>query len=235
MSKMFWQANPSEKGVYSLFLRDAVLAEFASVNQKFGIGKITEAAVKHNEVYVFKWQDSAILIYNAETGQPVAEIKLDVSRNGKIEFSSAEKYVWEQTAWTSFDRAWKNADGENPAVFELNNRQIAENFVSLKMSENAGKVGRIFLLILLGWALIVKEKARNGASLLAEGNPQEFLAEDKIKEIFGIDFKAENFNRDFVAATAMASVAAVDTSNSGLDLEDAADAVGVGFDLLDWF
>ena len=236
---MFWQANPAEKSVFRLSLKDTILAEFAFINKEYGIGKITESAVKSNQVFVFKAQESAnfkdFKIYNAETKQPLAEIKFDASRNGKIELSDSKSFVWEQTAWTSFDRAWKNADGENLATFELNNPKIAENFVALKMSENAAKIGQIFLLILLGWALIVKEKGANGTTLLAEGNPQEFLAEDKIKQIFGIDLTTEKISKLFIAPVVLASAAVIESSESLIDAEDVAEVgIDVLFSFLDW-
>ncbi len=236
---MFWQANPAEKSVFRLSLNDTIMAEFAFINKEYGIGKITDAAVKSNRIFVFKTQESAtfkdVKIYIAETKQPLAEIKLDASRNGKIELSDSESFIWEQTAWTSFDRAWKNADGEDLVVFELNNSKIAENFVALKMSENAGKVGQIFLLILLGWVLIMKEKGADGTTILAEGNPQKFLAQDKIKQIFGIDLTTEKISKLFIAPVVLASAAVIESSESLIDAEDVAEVgIDVLFSFLDW-
>lgn len=236
---MFWQANPAEKSIFRLSLRDTILAEFAFINKEYGIGKINESAAKSNQIFVFKAQESTnfkdFKIYNAETKKPLAEIKLDASRNGKIELSSEENFVWEQTAWTSFDRAWKNADGENIVTFELDNRQVIENFVSLKMSQDAGKIGQIFLLILLGWSLIIKEKALNSTTLFADGNPQEFLAEDKIKQIFGIDLTAEKISKFFIAPVVLASAGVVESSESLIDAADVAEVgLDVVFSLFDW-
>lgn len=240
MSKMFWQANPSEKSVFRLFSGETKFAEFAFINKENGIGKITDAVMKKEQIWVFKTEESKnfdiFKIYDAQTKAQFANIKLDPSRNGEVTLPNQEKFGWAQTSWTSFDRAWMNAEGENSVVYELNNSQIAENFVGLKFAENTKTNGQIFLLIMLGWALIVKEKCRNGVSIFAEGNPQEFLDEGKIKEIFGIDLKAADFDKQFIAP--IVTVGAAETGSSGESLIDAEDVVDVGIDavfsLFDW-
>lgn len=237
---MYWQANLSETSVYQLLLNDARLAEFAFINSENGIGKITDAALKKEQIWVFKAEKSnnseVFKIYDAQTKSQFANIKLDASGNGEVVLQNDKKLIWTQISWTSFDRAWTDSDGENLVIYELNNPRIAENFVSLKLAPNAKKEEQIFLIILLGWALILREKCKIGAKILAEGNPQEFLAESKIKGIFGVDLKAADYHTKFVAPVAV--VASGETASSSESLIDAEDVVDVGIDavfsLLDW-
>lgn len=237
---MYWQANLSERSVYQLLINDTRLAYIAFINRENGIGKITDAAVKKEHIWVFKTEklnnSEVFKIYDAQTKAQFANIKLDASSNGEIALPNDKKMGWAQTSWTSFDRAWTDSGGEPLVVYELNNPRIAENFVGLKLAQNAKDETQIFLLILLGWALILKEKCKMGVKILAEGNPQEFLAESKIKEIFGIDLKVADFNTKFVAP--VAATAASENTGSSESLIDAEDVVDVGIDavfsLLDW-
>lgn len=239
MNKMFWQANSAEKSLFRLFLGQTKLAEFAFINKEIGIGKITDAALKQAQIWIFKSDESksyrTLKVFDAETKKVFAQINLDVSKNGKLRFADEKTYEWSQIAWTSFDRVWKDESDENLAIFELNNPKIIENFVGIKLSPTAGGNPNIYLLMILGWALIVSEKNQNGVKLLAEGNPQEFLSEDRIKETFGIDFSAKDFNKEIVATAALATVATVDSIGSGVDLESAIDVLDVGLDIFDLF
>lgn len=236
---MFWQANSAEQSLFRLFSGQTKLAEFAYISKEIGIGKITDAAIKQAQILIFKTDESksfrTIKVFDPETKKVIAEIELDVSKNGKLRFADEKNYEWSQISWTSFDRIWKNESADNFAVFELNNPTITENFVGIKISPKAGADPNIYFLMILGWALIVKEKSQNGVKLLAEGNPQEFLSEDKIKNTFGIDFSAKDFNKQIVAAAALTSVAVVDSSNSGIDMESAIDVIDVGLDIFDLF
>lgn len=234
MSKMFWQANSEEKSLFRLFFANAKMAEFAFIDQKYAIGKITDTALREEQIWVFSLIPSGLEIFNAKNNEKFGSVELDASRNGEVKFSDETVFSWTQIAWTSFDRVWKDDSDENLIVFELNDKKAAENFVGLKLSPKASINKHIFLLILLGWALIVQDKSKMGANLLAEGNPQKFLAEEKIKEIFGIEFSAENFSKQIAAATAVVGTVAV-ASESSIGLEEVAEAVEIGFDLLDWF
>lgn len=239
MNRMFWQANSAEKSLFQLFLGQTKLAEFAFINKEIGIGKITDAVMKQTQIWVFKTDESksfrTMKVFDGETKKAIAEIDMDVSKNGKLRFADEKTYEWSQMAWTSFDRVWKDESEENLAIFELNNPKIVENFVGITLSPEAGGNPNVYLLIMLGWALIIKDKNQNGVKLLAEGNPQEFLSEDKIKETFRIDFSAKDFNKEIVAAATLNSVGAVESTSSGVDLESAIDIVDFGIDIFDLF
>lgn len=242
MSKMYWQANPANKSVFELFSSKEVAAKFAFLDKNHGIGKIFDAASGKEHFRLFKMVENSLSdtmeVFNAESKFKIASIDIGLTRNGEITFADKKIYAWTHPSWTSFDRVWQTEAGEDVLTFAFDNKRIAENFVAVKFSENAKEIAQISLLLLLGWALLLREKVVDGTKLFAEGNPQEFLAEDKINEVFGANLTAKSFAAPAVLAGGV--IASESSDGSLIDAEDVAEVgvdvgIDVGLDLLDWF
>lgn len=233
MNKMYWQADSEEKSLFRLFFGSEKIADFAFINENYGIGKVTDAARK-TQVWIIKADEETSEIFNVEGSEKTALLKFDASGNGEVRFSDKATFKWTQFAETSSVRVWKDNPDENLAVFELDKSKNTENFVELKLSPQALENKHTYLLILLGWALIVTDKRNKGIETLANGNPQKFLAEDKIKDIFSIKFSCEEFSKQIAVIAALAGTNAV-ASDSSIGAEEIADVAGFFWDLLDRF
>jgi len=228
-SETFWQAKQNFKGVFELVTCDEVAAQLAWVDKENAIGRFFCTIQNCEQLLFFKTEEhtfsDTVKVLSPETQEEISSITIGMSRNGDIEFSSGLKSHWTRAGFTSFDRVWQNDKGENLLTYFLDEAETAENYVVVKADENALQTAEFTSLMLLGWALIVKEKRADDVKLLASGNPQDFADKSSLKEAFTVKLSKPNFKNEEakptktkVAGESLSGVVAVEAVGHLIDV-----------------
>ncbi len=184
-----WKAAQDLKGIYELRTVETVVAQFASVNETKSVGSILNS--DKQEFWLFEIEEAlfspAVKIINPKTKEELGKISLGMLRNGDVELKNGAKFSWTHSSWSSSDRIWLDSGGEKLLTFELDETEKAETSVGLRIEEKCATVGEKWLLIVLGWALIVREKNEAGTKKLASGNPQEFSDKETFATALNIE------------------------------------------------
>ena len=191
-----WKAAADLKGIYELRTVDTVVARIASINETKIVGSVENSNVP--EIWLFEIEEAlfspTVKIINPKTKVEIGKISLGMLRNGEIEIGIGAKYKWTHPGWSSSDRVLNGSDGEKLLTFELDDSEKAEISVGLKIEEKCLSLGDKWLLIILGWALIVREKNEAGTKKLASGNPQEFSDKVTFAKALNIEIPIKQSN-----------------------------------------
>ncbi|GEM_PF-6159142 len=234
-SETFWQAKQKFKGVFELLTGGKEAAQFAWVDKENAIGRIFCTTQNCEQVLFFKTEEhtfsDTVKVINPETQEEISSINVGgISRNGDMEFSSGLKMSWTHAGFTSFDRVWQNAKGENLLTYSLDESEKAEKIVAIKAGENVLQTSEFALLVLLGWALIVKEKRADEVALLAGGNPQDFADKSSLKEVFTVKLSKPDFETKREATTTTTAKAAGESLLGVVAFEAAAGVIDIFLD-----
>lgn len=235
--ELYWKAAPDLKGIYELSDDETVVARFASVNEAKSVGAIDDS--DKQTFFLFEIEDGifspAVKIIDPRSKEELGRISLGIMRNGDFETKSGAKLDWTHPSWSSSDRVWLNSGGERLLTFALDDSEKAETSVTLRIEERSAEISEKWLLILLGWALIVREKTEQGTKKLANGNPQEFSDKEMFAKAISLELAVEEAKAE-TTETPLKSVSNKDKPEK-LDTETLGETVvdGVieyGFDFL---
>ncbi len=188
-----WKAAADLKGIYELRTVDAVVARLASVSETKIVGSLENSDKK--KIWLFEIEEAlfspAVKIINPKTKEELGKISLGMLRNGDVEITNGPKFSWTHPGWSSSDRVWLDSGGEKLLTFGLDDSEKAETSVEIKIEEKCSSVKEQWLLIILGWALIVREKNEAGTKKLASGNPQEYSDKETFAKALNIEIPIE--------------------------------------------